>query len=173
MEILRAEAENAQEDLSTEPHKAQAVSRLSSADEYPLRTEDPAPSAAQGPLASYGLSLKREGLSRAERLSRKRDFERVFREGQRLDLPYLRVIYAPNNCDRRRIGFAVSKKVGKAVVRNRIKRLLRETFRRHKEIFPPHCDFVFIPRREVAQLSPPEIARDLAEAFQKCSSGSS
>ena len=117
--------------------------------------------------------MKREGLSRAERLSRKRDFERVFREGHRLDLPYLRVVYAPNTCGRRRIGFAVSKKVGKAVVRNRIKRLLRETFRRNKEIFPPDCDFIFIPRAEVARLSPEILARDLAEAFRKCSPASS
>ena len=111
--------------------------------------------------------LKGEGLSRAERLSRKRDFERVFRKGKRMDLPYLRVVYAPNELPFRRIGFAVSKKVGKAVVRNRIKRLLREVFRRNKDLFPPGCDLVFIPRREILRLGPEELARELARAFGK------
>lgn len=144
------------------------MSRFSGQNEHAFRPQDPQESQAQGTLAAYGLTLKREGLSRAERLSRKRDFERVFREGRRLDLPYLRIVYAENGRPWRRIGFAVSRKVGRAVVRNRIKRILRETFRRHKEIFPPGCDFVFIPRRAVLELSPDELARKLAEAFRRC-----
>lgn len=82
-------------------------------------------------------------------------------------MPYLRVIYAENGLPWRRIGFAVSKKVGNAVVRNRIKRLLRETFRKNKDLFPPGCDLIFIPRREIISLSPEKIALDLKEAFKK------
>jgi len=144
------------------------VSRFSGPDEHPFGTQNIEESSAQGTLAAYGLVLRREGLSRAERLSRRKDFERVFREGRRVDLPFLRVVYAPNGLDRRRIGFAVSRKVGKAVVRNRIKRLLREAFRRHKDLFPPGCDFVFVPRREILDHTPEEVARKLAEAFREC-----
>jgi len=83
-----------------------------------------------------------------------------------MNLPYLQIVYAPNGLSWRRIGFAVSKKVGPAVVRNRIKRILRETFRKHKELFPPGCDLIFIPRSQVAQMSPEKIAQDLKKAFQ-------
>jgi ribonuclease P protein component len=51
--------------------------------------------------------------------------------------------------------------VGKAVVRNRIKRLLRELFRRHKALLQPACDVVFVARRGAAEASYEEATRQL------------
>ena len=48
-----------------------------------------------------------------------------------------------------RVGFAVSKKVGIAVVRNRVKRVLREFFRINQAQIPPAMDIVVIPRRSL------------------------
>ena len=47
-----------------------------------------------------------------------------------------------------RVGITVSKKVGNAVVRNRVKRLVRETFRVAKDVLPPDLDFVLVARRQ-------------------------
>ena len=46
-----------------------------------------------------------------------------------------------------RIGMAVTKKIGTAVVRNRVKRVLRECFRLHQALLPPALDLVIVPKR--------------------------
>jgi ribonuclease P protein component len=58
--------------------------------------------------------------------------------------PHFLVIMKPNNLGKTRLGLTVGKKVGSAVRRNRIKRLLREFFRRSKHRFPPSQDIIFI-----------------------------
>lgn len=84
-------------------------------------------------------------LNRARRLSGKRRFARVF--GGRCSAGNkLLVVYAhPNDLPYSRMGLVVGRKCGKAVVRNRIKRLLRESFRLECDKFPPGFDLVFIP----------------------------
>jgi len=80
-------------------------------------------------------------------LTKKRDFDLVFKEGVTLVSKNL-VIYAkPNELSFSRLGLSVSKKIGKAVTRNRIKRLLREAMRKLTGDFPVHHDFVLIARK--------------------------
>jgi len=97
---------------------------------------------------------KKEGLSKKERLVLNRDFERVFREGKKLWLDkFLLIIYAPNQLGYRRLGLVVSSKIGKACVRNRVKRLIREVFRKNKELFPESADLIIIPHPNVKNLN--------------------
>lgn len=56
-----------------------------------------------------------------------------------------------------RLGITASKRMGNAVQRNRIKRVLKEVFRRHIDIFPKHCDIVVIPRRSSQGLGYAEV----------------
>ena len=78
------------------------------------------------------------------RLKREKDFNLVFNKGKRLYSSCLTVIYFPSNS--LKAGFAVSKKHGKSVVRNRIKRLLRESFRSFAPLLRENFFFVFIPK---------------------------
>jgi len=92
-------------------------------------------------------------LQREHRLTDKRDFQKVFHHGRSFANRYLVLYYLPNRqSEHFRVGFSVSKKVGKAVVRNRVKRLLREAFRLEKDGVKEPIDFVVIARPSAADL---------------------
>ncbi len=99
------------------------------------------------------MPIKKEGLSKKERLTLNRDFERIFKEGKKIWIDkYLLIIYTPNSLGYRRIGLIVSSKIGKACERNKVKRLLREIFRRNKELFPESSDLIFIPHPNIKKV---------------------
>ncbi|ASS73553.1 ribonuclease P protein component [Tumebacillus algifaecis] len=92
-------------------------------------------------------------LQKEHRLTDKRDFQRVFHHGQSFANRYLVIYFLKNrNSDTFRVGFSVSKKVGKAVTRNRVKRLLREAFRSSRDQIKEAYDLVVIARPSAAEL---------------------
>jgi ribonuclease P protein component len=72
-----------------------------------------------------------ERLPREHTLRRSADYLRCYRRGRRLRGSYARLHFAPNEEGHPRLGITASRKVGKAVVRNRLKRRVREVFRRY------------------------------------------
>ena len=78
------------------------------------------------------------------RLKKEKDFNLVFSKGKRLFSSRLTAVYFPSN--NLKAGFAVSKKHGGSVKRNRIKRLLRESFRSFIPQIGQNFFFVFIPK---------------------------
>jgi ribonuclease P protein component len=89
------------------------------------------------------------------------DFDNVFQNGQRSADRYFTVLFHPNNLDRPRLGFAISKqKVRLAVGRNRLRRLVRESFR-HRAPGLPAVDLVFLARDAVKTAANPEIVASL------------
>ncbi len=84
-------------------------------------------------------------LGKAARLRRRREFLEVQQRGRRLYAKELVVLCLDSGGDRPRIGVTVSTRVGKAVVRNRIKRWVREAFRAIAPGLPP-LDFVVVAR---------------------------
>jgi ribonuclease P protein component len=90
--------------------------------------------------------VKKEGLSSKERLKKDKEFQIVFREGKKIWInSILLIIYKPNDLNYRRLGIIVSKKIRKANQRNKVKRRVRELFRRNKDLFPENCDIIIIP----------------------------
>lgn len=74
------------------------------------------------------------------------DFQKVYREGKSFANKYLVMYVLENGTDDIRLGMSVSKKVGNSVVRHRITRLIRESYRLHKEMFSSGLDIVVIAR---------------------------
>ncbi len=85
-----------------------------------------------------------ECLRPQDRLKRRTDFRRVQGSAQRVHTRHFLVVLAPGLG---RVGITITKKVGNAVERNRVKRLVREVFRRHRQWFPEGIDVVFIAKR--------------------------
>lgn len=92
--------------------------------------------------------MVRQTFTREERLSGKPAYDRVFREGKAFRTRCMTTLAAPNGLPHSRLGLSVGRKVGGAVRRNRIKRVLREAWRLNKAGRAVPCDIVLIPRRD-------------------------
>ena len=90
--------------------------------------------------------MKRFGLPKACLLRETREFDHVYKGGRRLHGKGFTLIYLAGDQTENRLGISVQRKVGKAVHRNRIKRIIRETFRLHRDIFPRSSDIVLTVR---------------------------
>jgi ribonuclease P protein component len=92
-------------------------------------------------------------LRPSERLQHASDFQRVFKYGTKRVAPLFVLYMLPGLRPWSRLGIAVSKRVGNAVVRNRVKRRIRELFRQHKSQLTLPYDVVFVARRRAAGAS--------------------
>ena len=90
--------------------------------------------------------MKRYSLGKEERVQKSSDFKQALQGGRKELTEHFKVFIYPNHLEIKRIGITTSKRVGSAVKRNRIKRLLREFFRLHKTCCPPSSDIVFIAK---------------------------
>lgn len=97
------------------------------------------------------------------RLKVKRQFDLVFKQGDKGVNRALVLYLLPNDLDRNRLGLAVGKKVGNAVRRNRVKRMIREAFRLESPGLPQGFDLVCIPRAQGF----PDKALDLMPLFRE------
>jgi ribonuclease P protein component len=114
-------------------------------------------------------------VQRRHRLSRSKDFEAVYRHGRSASTRYLTLHWFPREGDgagdEPRLGLAVPRSIGGAVVRNRIKRQLREAWRSLLEDVPPGRDYVLVARPGLAEPAEARgaqwIASEIAEALAK------
>lgn len=106
-------------------------------------------------------------LPKQNRLTRSRDFTRIRRFGRSAGSPLAALYTLPNRSVDVRVGFSVSKKVGKATVRNRVKRLMREAVRHQLADFRPGQDMVLIARPAAADASYHQIAETVGHLTRK------
>lgn len=89
-------------------------------------------------------------VTRPRRLANSHDFRRVREHGRCWSDSRLVLCVYPNSLDTVRVGYAVSKRIGKAVRRNRIRRLMRESVRAYGDLLDPGWDIVIIARPRVS-----------------------
>jgi len=110
--------------------------------------------------------LKDQSFPKAYRILRRDDFKRVYAQGKKVVGCYLILHILPNSLGHPRLGVTVTKKSGKAVVRNRWKRLVREAFRRNKALFPS-ADLVVTVKRGVVMPAYGDLEEDLLKLAKR------
>lgn len=87
------------------------------------------------------------------------------REGKRVHTRHFVLVVLPGTEPEglRRVGITVTKKVARAVGRNRVKRVLREVFRRNRHLFPEGCDVVVIAKSGAAELGYEDVKAEIAK----------
>lgn len=100
------------------------------------------------------MEKKREfSFPSSNKIKSKKDFQFVYTKGRSV-VDSMSVMYVINNEDASlKIGFAVGKKMGNAVVRNRIKRLMREVFRKRRSELKESTKIIWVARKKLATAS--------------------
>ena len=109
---------------------------------------------------------KEQGFTRDERLTRKAEIDRVRKEGSAHRAGELVIMALPNGRTHSRLGMIVPRRVGDAVIRNRMKRLIRAAFRLNKGLLTVGHDFVAMPRRGWTDLRLAAIEGHFRRAFE-------
>ncbi len=87
-----------------------------------------------------------------EKLHKEKDFKNVFSGKEKIFSDYLRLYFCENNLKYSRLGISIKKSFGKAVIRNRAKRHIREFFRTTKHKLKKNIDMIFIISNEFKNL---------------------
>lgn len=93
----------------------------------------------------------------SESLKKNHQFQFVYKYGKSYANKYLVMYIKENGMEINRIGISVSKKVGNSVVRHRITRLVRESYRLHEAVFNSGLDIVIVARQNAASVGYEEI----------------
>jgi len=162
--------------VPTEQPETQKDSRLSCSHEQPRGSSSPETPARQGPQAlnrqhsTKAATLthppRGQRLPRAGRIRKRREFLTLQRIGRRRVGTRFVVITAPRHDDTSRLGITASRRIGGAVSRNRVKRLVREFFRRHQQRITPALDVLVIARVGAATATYAQVRAELAAALR-------
>jgi ribonuclease P protein component len=167
-----------EKDLSTEQSTTQTDARLSGTDGDAGRTQHPEATPRKGPKTAgdrYPAEAARVtertapfGFQRSDRLRRRPEFLRAQRSGARFQTPHF-IVYAirVDAAGPVRLGITVSRRIGGAVMRNRVKRRVRECFRLELRPLVPHgTDLLVIARSGAAEIETRAILNELLTATQ-------
>ncbi|MEA3469052.1 MAG: ribonuclease P protein component [Thermodesulfobacteriota bacterium] len=102
-------------------------------------------------------------LPKTALLRKGREFDKVYRQGTRWHGKGFSLIFCANELGYNRIGISVHRKLKGAVKRNRIKRIIRESFRLQRSLYPDDADIVFAVRPDFCLKSPADISSSVAQ----------
>jgi ribonuclease P protein component len=163
-----------EKNISTKQSSSQTHPRVSHPHEHHRRARGAQETARQGPQtlnrhssaqASPSLTPPDTSFPKSARLLERREFLFLQQKGKKRHSPHFLVATAPAQGQHSRFGITTSRRFGNAVVRNRMKRLLREFFRTHRMFIAPACDIVVIPRAGADQLTLAQISDELGKAL--------
>lgn len=149
-----------EENLSTEQAKEGQEARLPQENEYQIGEADPEEEKGKG-AEEIG------SLNRIRRIKREREIRSILRTGKRISRGLITISYLRGGREGVGFAFLVGKRVGKAVVRNRVKRRLREIARERSHILPSGVDLCIMAAQSAGAGSFQELEKEIVEIFEK------
>jgi len=108
-------------------------------------------------------------FTKADRILKRHEFVALAKSGRRIQNEYFIAVFSPSRHGRSRLGVTVTKKVGCAVKRNRIKRLVREFFRLNRHFITGEWDINIIAKNQIADITSEMASRSLQNIFTRIS----
>jgi ribonuclease P protein component len=105
-------------------------------------------------------------MNKHQRIKKNVEFQHIFKKGKSFANRQFIVYVMKNDQQEFRLGLSVSKKIGNAVTRNRIKRYIRQTFLELKDDVMPNADYVIIARKQAAELDFHESKKSLEHVLK-------
>jgi ribonuclease P protein component len=122
--------------------------------------------AGRAVIGSPPNSPARLDFPREARLVRRGEFDAAYRAGKRRSSAHFTIFLRANQMKQSRYGFSIKKALGSAVVRNRIRRRVREIVRRHRQEIPPGWDIVIHPKSSLAKANFAALAAELLRLLE-------
>ena len=110
--------------------------------------------------------MKKHALTKGEKVLKSAEYSNIVKGGKSTVTEHFKVFICPNHLKKQRLGITASRRVGTAVKRNRIKRLLREFFRLNKACLPPSSDILFIAKSGADTLDYAGLRTELIDIFR-------
>ena len=111
----------------------------------------------------------RFSFKKEDRILKRSEFLEITRSGRKLQNDCFIAFFKPGRFDRPRLGITVTRKVGKAAQRNRIKRLIREHFRLNRQHLTKNWDLNIVAKKKAVDLSSEKVDSFLQDLFEKIS----
>ncbi|MBP7866179.1 MAG: ribonuclease P protein component [Acidobacteria bacterium] len=108
-----------------------------------------------------------QGFPPGARVRKHREFDEVYQKGARIDTPFFVLYHRKGTRPSHRLGMTVSKRIGKACVRNRVKRLFRDIFRKNKPLGTECWDIVLNARKSAATATRAELEAEYRRALAR------
>ena len=106
-------------------------------------------------------------MKKSDKITKRPEYLRIGKEGKKLRTKHFIILCVKNSKDYCRFGITATRKIGGAVERNRVKRVLREFFRLNRGCFKPSSDFIFIAGKGSIHLGYAQVRDELLSALGK------
>ena len=107
--------------------------------------------------------MEKKPFSKKKRIHSRVEFKRILDFGKKIHIPSFIVFVSPSDQKQSRLGVSISKRIGKAHERNRIRRIVREVFR--KQDFKQNVDYLFLAKSKIADRKNNQIFQELENFF--------
>ncbi len=109
-------------------------------------------------------------MKKENRLKKRKEFAYIFKKGESVSSRHLVLVVAQSKLKKYKVGFSCGKKVGKAVVRNKVKRRLKACAFDLRDKFKPNKNYIFVAKQNASEASFLELKQEVDFLLEKASS---